>query len=300
MVLFQLPHHFEALRCMAIERLWYGEQGREPMHHLMGDIMGYCRKAELTLDCPTEEILVDKRNPVADFSFIDDGIPYQLCRSGQSIKLYSVSTTANCAPSSTGVSTLCTDATEYEAFKCYYDEDTRKLYVLYNNGGVLLQHDMASGKTEERISIPHLAACGGETAGIVVASGCLYAGKGYFDKHRVCDKIEFLCALVGSTEVRPVHTVHRQGQSYGPSFGCFALVPGHPQAVDALYQSGGTWKSIRMEVTRLANPMLFSTEADELVKAQGIGGCLLGRIPGLGSLLVFSEDGRYVLRHHRG
>ncbi|KAF4689997.1 hypothetical protein FOZ60_000750 [Perkinsus olseni] len=289
MVLFQLPHHFEALRCMAIERLWDGEQSREPMHHLMGDIMGYCRKAELTLDCPNEKILVDEQYPVADFSFIDDGIPYQLCRSGQSIRLYSVSTTANCAPSSTGVSTLCTDATEYEAFKCYYDEDTRKLYVLYNNGGVLLQHDMASGKTEEPIRIPHLAACDGETAGIVVASGCLYVGKKYFDSRRgVTEKIEFLCSLVGSTEVRPVHTVHRQRGSL--SFGCFTRVPGHPQAVDALYESG----------IGILGEYGILTEADELVKAQEIKGELLGRMPGLGSLLVFSEDGRYVLRHHRG
>ncbi|KAF4689761.1 hypothetical protein FOZ60_001188 [Perkinsus olseni] len=211
-----------------------------------------------------------------------------------------MSTAANCAPCFTEVSTLCIDATENGAFECYFDDDSRKLYVLYNNGGVLLQHDMASGKTEERISIPHLAACGGETAGIVVASGCLYVGKKYVDSRRGGTEIEFLCALVGSTEVRPVHTVYRQGQSYGPSFGCFALVPGHPQAVDALYQSGGTWHSVRMEVTRSANPMLFSTEGDELVKAQEIKGELLGRIPGLGSLLVFSEDGRYVLRHHRG
>ncbi|KAF4754125.1 hypothetical protein FOZ63_016884 [Perkinsus olseni] len=186
-----------------------------------------------------------------------------------------MSTAANCAPCFTEVSTLCIDATENGAFECYFDDDSRKLYVLYNNGGVLLQHDMASGKTEERISIPHLAACGGETAGIVVASGCLYVGKKYVDSRRGGTEIEFLCALVGSTEVRPVHTVYRQGQSYGPSFGCFALVPGHPQAVDALYQSGGTWHSVRMEVTRSANPMLFSTEGDEL-------------------------DGRYVLRHHRG
>ncbi|KAF4694669.1 hypothetical protein FOZ62_019059 [Perkinsus olseni] len=76
MALFQLPHHFEALRCMAIERLWDGEQGREPMHHLMGDIMGYCRKAELTLDCPTEEILVDKELS-GEFIFMDDKSVYE-------------------------------------------------------------------------------------------------------------------------------------------------------------------------------------------------------------------------------
>ncbi|KAF4685238.1 hypothetical protein FOZ60_006755 [Perkinsus olseni] len=197
MVLFQLPHHFEALRCMAIERLWDGEQSREPMHHLMGDIMGVSR-------------------------------------------LYSVSTTANCAPLfHWGYRLSVPMPPSTEAFKCYYDEDTRKL-----------------GKTEEPIRIPHLAACDGETAGIVVASGCLYVGKevALTAVGGVTEKIEFLYARwFGSTEV-----------------------------------------------TRSANPMLFSTEADELVKAQEIKGELLGRMPGLGSLLVFSEDGRYVLRHHRG
>ncbi|EER01849.1 hypothetical protein Pmar_PMAR028301 [Perkinsus marinus ATCC 50983] len=41
-MVFQLPHHLEALRCMVTERLWDGQHGREPMHDLMSEIMGYC------------------------------------------------------------------------------------------------------------------------------------------------------------------------------------------------------------------------------------------------------------------
>ncbi|KAF4690303.1 hypothetical protein FOZ60_000371 [Perkinsus olseni] len=57
---------------MAIERLWDGQQGREPMHDLMGDIMEYCRKPELRLDCPREDVFAEKPAR-ADFMFIDCG-----------------------------------------------------------------------------------------------------------------------------------------------------------------------------------------------------------------------------------
>ncbi|KAF4711636.1 hypothetical protein FOZ62_002410 [Perkinsus olseni] len=153
MALFQLPHHFEALRCMTIQRLWDGQQGREPMQDLMGDIMEYCKKPVLALDCPREQILTDM--------WLSDDFTFH-------------ATAANRELHSTEVSTLCSDATEKSAWECYHEADSRNLYVLYNDGRVLLQHDMAAGETEEPISIPHLGSYDDWLSGIIVVGDLLY------------------------------------------------------------------------------------------------------------------------------
>ncbi|KAF4689750.1 hypothetical protein FOZ60_001177 [Perkinsus olseni] len=298
MALFQLPHHFEALRCMAIERLWDGEQGREPMHHLMGDIMGYCRKAELTLDCPTEKILVGEC--FADiFTFTDCGVVYQVNSSKECIRLYSICAAKDLTPSSTEVSALCTDATGNKSFKCYYDEDTRKLYVLYNNGGVLLQHDMASGKTEEPISIPHLASCGGEIAGMIVVHDAVFIGtrgpNGAFEV--------FWLRLDLTDGVRSVYLADKGNFS----FITFAPVPRSPRAVDLLCKSNSVWQSVRINVVVSDSPMLLGapcvvsyTRKDEIVASRKIQGTLFNNTPGLGLLLLDEGGDRYVLRHPTG
>ncbi|KAF4691430.1 hypothetical protein FOZ60_015426 [Perkinsus olseni] len=279
MAVFQLPHHYEALRCMAIERLWDGQQGREPMHDLMGDIMEHCRKPALTLDCPTEEILIDKC-PIHEFVFIDGGIVYKVCRDddeggGKCLQLRTVDIDAD---TPTKQSTLCTDASKEYNWECYYDEDTRQLYVLYNNGRRLLKHVMMSGMTERPISIPHLAAPRHQLAGMIVVGDSLYVAMHLFDE-------EALNPREGRSLLRATNQV--------------SGVSCQPRAVDFRYQLGGIWHSVRIEVIRPASPMLFSTRKDDETEPVEISGLLVQCTPGLGSLLI-EEDNRYVIRNPRG
>ncbi|KAF4709344.1 hypothetical protein FOZ62_002192 [Perkinsus olseni] len=303
MAVFQLPHHFEALRCMAIERLWDGQQGREPMHDLMGDIMEHCRKPALTLDCPTEEILIDKC-PIHEFVFIDGGIVYKVCRDdddeggGKCLQLRTVDIDAD---TPTKQSTLCTDASKEYNWECYYDEDTRQLYVLYNNGRRLLKHVMMSGMTERPVSIPHLAAPRHQLAGMIVVGDSLYVAMHLLDEeHSIPERVEvFFVQLTRCQEVRLLYAVDGKDGYIIASFVGFLPVPCQPRAVDFRYQLGGIWHSVRIEVIRPASPMLFSTRKDDETEPVEVSGILVQCTPGLGSLLI-EEENRYVIRHPRG
>ncbi|KAF4689751.1 hypothetical protein FOZ60_001178 [Perkinsus olseni] len=272
MVLFQLPHHFEALRCMAIERLWDGEQGREPMHHLMGDIMGYCRKAELTLGCPTEEILVYKELS-GDFVFMDDGIVYEISPDpDDKVKL------CMSAVGTDERTILYNDASEDYIWRAYYNPDVRKLYLLCNDGEELLEHDMASGKTGEPIMIPHLTWRGSDLASMIVIDDRLYVGMELLDED--CDPkgIEVLLVRLSKPqEVRLIYTVTNEEHQvdsqllkHRSSFIGFTAVPHQPQAIDIFYELKGIWHSVRIDIIRSDNPMLFSARIDEGVKRRKI------------------------------
>ncbi|KAF4670140.1 hypothetical protein FOL46_000997 [Perkinsus olseni] len=289
---------------MAIERLWNGQQGREPMQDLMGDIMEYCKKPALALDCPREQILTDKWLS-DDFTFIDRGVVYQVSQDGQTIKIYSIATAANRELQSTEVSTLCSDATEKSAWECYYAAGSRNLYVLYNDGRVLLQHDMATGETEEPISIPHLSWYDDWLSGIIVVGDLLYVamerwrslsgiwGGGTYST----DAIEvFFVRLAETDGVRSVCTINKQAIDLSFSFIGFTAVPDCPHGVDVFYKANSTWHSIRVNLLRSDNPMLFSARRDDIIEFQKLGGKSLKNTAGLDQMLV-DEDDVYVLRH---
>ncbi|KAF4732217.1 hypothetical protein FOZ63_014696 [Perkinsus olseni] len=194
---FQLPHHFEALRCMALERLWDGQQGREPMHDLMGDILEYCRKPALTLGCYQEEVLIDEW-PSNDFAFVDCGVMYQVSAKNGAIRLYRTCAVEDGVPETTEVSTLYSSTLYGEVCKCYHDGDTRKLYVMYRKSDsryhtrasdcVLIKHDLPSGKTEAPIVFPNLGSSNGSLAGIIVVGGdWLYVVVEFELQNQSCD-----------------------------------------------------------------------------------------------------------------
>ncbi|KAF4666174.1 hypothetical protein FOL46_003254 [Perkinsus olseni] len=286
-MVFQLPHHFEALRCMAIEKLWDGHHAREPMHDLMGDIMGYCRKPELSLDCPREEILT-KLSFSVDFMFTDNDTVYGVQKVASKIMLYRVSET-----STTTMATLCTDAREGKAWACYFDANFRKLYVLYGNGGSLLQHDMDGGKTEEPLVIGQLPLSESTLIGVIFSGGSLYVGmeKFTYRQYLHCRRKEtvgvsvYSVQFVPKEEARLVYTIPKQNDDISFSFIGFARVPGSSEAVDIRYKSNFKWHSARISVIRASEPRLFSTRMDEAVESQGIQGSLVRHTPGMDHFL---------------
>ncbi|KAF4655979.1 hypothetical protein FOL46_008053 [Perkinsus olseni] len=297
-MVFQLPHHFEALRCTAIERLWDGQQGREPMHDLMGDIMEYCRKPELRLDCPREDVFVEKPAR-ADFMFIDCGVVYGVSREGKSLVLYRMCTAVGLAPSTTKLSDLCLLASEGVAWRCYYDEGTRHLVVLYDNGGTLSIRDMANGKTKRPIMLPCLASRSGRLAGVIVIGDLLYAAMVFIKKGLYCRFEIRYVQCRKAQEVRLAYEFHEPGDDPSFSFIRFSPVPDRPRAVDFIYKSDSTLHSMKIDVVRESGPTLFSTRRDEMVESERIRGSLIRNTPGLGFLLI-EEGDFYVLRHGRG
>ncbi|KAF4695158.1 hypothetical protein FOZ63_003725 [Perkinsus olseni] len=293
-MVFQLPHHFEALRCMAIERLWDGQQGREPLHDLMGDIMRYCRKPELSLDCPREEILT-KLSSSVDFMFTDNDTVYGVCKVGSEIMLCRIS-----AFSTTRVSGLCTGVTERKAWACYFDPNNRKLYVLCENGGALFQHDMDGGKTDGPLMIDQFPPSEAKLVGMIALGDSLYVAMHRSDYYGSTTGIRvYSVQFVPNSEVRPVYNIPKQNNDGAFSFIGFSRVPDSREAVDIRYNSNSKWHSARISVIRASEPRLFSTRIDEAVEAQGIQGYLVTRTAGVNHFLV-DEGDHYVLRRRRG
>ncbi|KAF4749564.1 hypothetical protein FOZ63_029427, partial [Perkinsus olseni] len=297
-MVFQLPHHFEALRCIAIERLWDGQQGREPMHHLMGDIMEYCREPELRLDCPREDVFVEKPAR-ADFMFIDCGVVYGVSREGKSLILHRMCNTVGLAPSITKLSNLCVLASEGVAWRCYYDEGSRHLVLLYDNGGTLSIRDMANGKTKRPIMLPCLASCSGRLADVIVIGDSLYAAMVFIKKGSYCRFEIRYVQCRKSREVRLAYEFHKQSDDPSFSFICFSSVPDRPRAVDFICKSDSTWHSVQIDVVRDGSLTLFSSRRDEMVESRRIRGSLIRNTPGIGFLLI-EEGDFYVLRYASG
>ncbi|KAF4718417.1 hypothetical protein FOZ63_023419 [Perkinsus olseni] len=283
---------------MAIEKLWDGQQGREPMNDLMGDTAEYCKKPELRLDCPREEILTgvglsDK------LAFIDCENLYEVYFE-DTITLGRVCIDVDAEPSFTVVSTLCDDAAGDKSWTCCFDEVTRKVHVLYNDGREYLEHDMATGKTRGPVSVQRLPPEGqwprSSLAGIAVFGDFLYVAidelsrKGRFMAFSV-----YMVRLPILKEVRPVTTKLRHGDD-SFSFIGFASVP-DCQAVDIRFMSGGgEWQTTRVNMISSGRPVLFDVVEDEVAEGLRLRGTLIKNTPGL-KLLLVEEGGRCVLRH---
>ncbi|KAF4741685.1 hypothetical protein FOZ63_032193 [Perkinsus olseni] len=297
--MFQLPHHFQALRCKVIEGLWGGEQGREPMHDLIGDILEYCRRPELSLDCPNE-VIVAGTCPSNYPMFMRNEVAYQVSSSGSRLRLVRICTSASRA--SWCVTTFGIPD-RARPWKCHYDPDADVLYLLYvADGGVmyLQKHEMAIGRTGDPLSIPQLGLCGGSLVGMIVVGYSLYVAMRFesgFSASTTSIEV-FVIRLRMNTAVGLVHTIH--GQKNDPSFSFirFNAVRGAPQAVHIVFKSANAWHSVRIDMVRSGSPMVFSTRRNELIDPPSPTGALLQNTPGL-NMIMFEEPDGYVLRHPR-
>ncbi|KAF4672713.1 hypothetical protein FOL47_000192 [Perkinsus chesapeaki] len=290
--MFQLPPHVEALRCMAIERLWDGDHRREVMPHLMELIMGYCQKPTISLDCPREQILTDKSWTSSPFIFNDNGILYGVGREQdnkltlQSIRLgmYSAQLAFK--------SVLCSDA-DNEEWKCYYDNSNRMLFILYNHGAALMKYNMETNKLEASIKIPFLDSCGPQVQSILVIDDNLYVcttERGFNGRLTCSTFVLFFIKLTKPDQVRLVFDGVME--AYSPVR--LAIVSGQPRAIRLYYREGEFWRRVKVEMVREDNPALFTQQCDEEFDSRKIEGSIIQPV-GLDMLLLV-HGGKFEFR----
>ncbi|KAF4684100.1 hypothetical protein FOZ60_008218 [Perkinsus olseni] len=123
------PAHVEALRCRMVERLWKDSPAVGPLPELMSEIMACIPKPVLTLDCPTEEVIL-RISRIPDFIFAKGGVVYGVSHVESSITLQQISPPGEATTLVSGAPFSLTPATGDEAL-FYYAADTKHLYVLY-------------------------------------------------------------------------------------------------------------------------------------------------------------------------
>ncbi|KAF4672714.1 hypothetical protein FOL47_000193 [Perkinsus chesapeaki] len=273
-MMFQLPPHVEALRCMAIERLWDGDHGREVMPHLMELIMGYCQKPTISLDCPREEILLTNQSwTLSPFIFKDNGILYGVGRE-QDNKL-TLQTICHDKDAHLPLKTvLCRDSEEHDWF-CCYDETTRILYTLYNRGDTTLtRYSMATNEGEMVTKIPFLDTHDSTVGGIVATEGGLFicTGSSYWMEHRNMSRYTVALFYINLTKPDKLVAVFSESREGSLSAMKLTTVPSSPKAIFFYYEIDAFWCRVKVEVIREDSPALFTKQRDETFNSRNLQG----------------------------
>ncbi|KAF4710912.1 hypothetical protein FOZ63_024150 [Perkinsus olseni] len=112
-----------------VERLWEDSPAVGPLPELMSEIMASIPKPVLTLDCPTEEVIL-KISRIPDFIFAKGGVVYGVSHFESSITLQQISPPEETTTLVSGTIFSSTPASGGKAL-FYYAADTKHLYILY-------------------------------------------------------------------------------------------------------------------------------------------------------------------------
>ncbi|KAF4680146.1 hypothetical protein FOZ63_004936, partial [Perkinsus olseni] len=199
--------------------------------------------SELSLGCPKPKILTHTRPALDSFTFMDCGVIYEVSRDGATITLNRV-----CTPGGRciWVSTLCADAITGYVWACFYDGDTRKLYLVYEHGCLLVEYDMASNKTGKPIRVRPRPPPRLNRLFVAVIDDLLFEVSEAAELNRI---IGFdVLAVPLSVMKGGVKRVHSVGSDYAEDMsvaGIFAI-PGSPRSANVIFKSHSIWHSFRI------------------------------------------------------
>ncbi|KAF4653806.1 hypothetical protein FOL47_010287 [Perkinsus chesapeaki] len=294
--MFQLPPHVGALRSLMVEKLWDSLSDRDMMPHMVGHIMEYCGKPVLALDCPREEFLATIYWSLPPFTFTDCGTVYGIYKENSKLVLKSISIKPGSLFRQSAKAVLSISIAHLTSNACYYDKAWRALYVLYNDGENLIKYNMKSGKTEEKLKIPHLSSRNAILKCILVVGDELYIGteKGYYtgDAWRVTIDV-FHLRLTRPTEVRPVFRIGESPSGRRCELDSLRAVSGSSRAMNIRYKADEVWHIVDVKMVKSGIPTLFAYQTREIPEL--MEGSLVRGTLGLDMQLV-EANGSYILR----
>ncbi|KAF4669196.1 hypothetical protein FOZ61_004781 [Perkinsus olseni] len=182
------PAHVEALRCQMVERLWKDSPAVGPLPELMSEIMACIPKPVLTLDCPTEEVIL-KISRIPDFIFAKGGVVYGVSHFESSITLQQISPPGETTTLVSGAPFSPTPATSDEAL-FYYAADTKHLYILYAVKSLslvynLLDYDVQAAKVIGSRRLPELTSGGMRPSHMVVIGDEVFVAVSRSDRSEI-------------------------------------------------------------------------------------------------------------------
>ncbi|KAF4705099.1 hypothetical protein FOZ63_026351 [Perkinsus olseni] len=242
-----------------VERVWKESTVVGPLPELMCDIMAYIPKPALTLDCPMEEIII-KDKP--DFFFIDDGIVYGVFNQLGLISLVQMSHPALPIPlvKYTGSSSCYYSATYH------YDAETSHFYILHDAGGSsrncsavrgtssLIDYDVKASKVHKTLRLPNLSGEGHFPRSMALIDSSIFLGLEW--GHNSGDTTRCIEVLRADPSGK-VNVVWRISDK-NIKLLCLHPVSTSPLTLDIIYSEGSTCHSARLELRRLAAPIVVN------------------------------------------
>ncbi|KAF4731348.1 hypothetical protein FOZ63_026300 [Perkinsus olseni] len=251
------PAHVEALRCSMVERVWKESTVVGPLPELMCDIMAYMPKPALTLHCPMEEIIIQE---MPGFFFIDDGIVYGVFNRFWLISLVQMSPPAQPIPlvRYTGSSSCYYNATYH------YDAETSHLYILHDAGGrsqncstvsgtaSLIDYDVKASEVHKTLTFPNLFGPGHFPRSMAVIGSSIFLGLEWGHNSGDTTRCVEVLRADSSGEVSAVWRISDK------NIKLLGLHPvsASPLMLDIIYSEGSTCHSARLELRRLAAPIV--------------------------------------------
>ncbi|KAF4660043.1 hypothetical protein FOZ61_004275 [Perkinsus olseni] len=258
------PAHVEALRVEMVERVWKESTVVGPLPELMCDIMAYIPKPALTLDCPTDEIIIDiGEDP--ELIFANGGGVFAIFTRASYLLLKRV------FPPGEKITLAPPPGSDnLEAF--HVDTSACGLYALYWNAAselLLSEYSLTDGTVCKVSKLPRVLWPAGLPLEVIVV-----------DKH---------CFLTvrWRTLLEVLHVVLGDGN------GCFEviwstritadlelakerfhLVSRAPLIIDVVYDGERTLRSVRLEMVRESSPFLFKSTAVAESPSEGEKSCL--------------------------
>ncbi|KAF4710271.1 hypothetical protein FOZ63_026064 [Perkinsus olseni] len=254
-----LPAHVEALRCSMVERVWKESTVVGPLPELMCDIMAYIPKPALTLDCPMEEIII-KDKP--DYIFVNDGIVYGVFNQLGLISLVQMSPPALPFPlvKYTGSSSCYYNATYH------YDAETSHFYILHDDGGrsqncsavrgaaSLIDYDVKASKVHKTLRFPNLSGEGHFPRSMALIGSSIFLGLEWGHNSGDTTRCIELLRADPSGKVSIVWRISDENIKLL----CLHPVSASPLMLDIIYSEGSTCHSARLELRRLAAPIVVN------------------------------------------
>ncbi|KAF4722877.1 hypothetical protein FOZ62_022974 [Perkinsus olseni] len=264
------PAHVEALRLEMVERVWKKSTVVGPLPELMCDIMAYIPKPALTLDCPMEEIII---NDKPGFFFVDGGVVYGVFNRNKSISLVQMSPPALPIPlvEYTGSSLRFYNAAYH------YDAETSHFYILHDDGGLsqtltirgtasLIDYDVKASKVHKTNKLPHLSGAIKFPRSMAVIGESVFLGL-QWERDRTSGHIEVLRGDLNGK----LNVLWRISDKDILLVGLHP-VSASPLMLDVIYAKGATCHSVRLEIQRLAVPVVVKEwPARPLSMSQDVG-----------------------------